>query len=219
MKSLILILIISSFAHAQESSEESFSLDDDLIAAAEEAKSAQEDPAVLNVPYQGAMSTEPQHTTIMTEGLNPCIALLLKGTTQDGKPIACLTHLNAPISQNGVPQTQDMHISQISDFYDNCHNQLLRKGLQTDTLRVMYHAAERADDSTYSAASKQQQNDINFRTFLKRKVDGGDLSDFKAVYFNTPEFNPRTLEYNIRTGKYQIKKSDMSKEILSQGEF
>lgn len=222
MQRIFLILLISSFTQAQESSEEIFSFDDDLIAAAEAAeaaKSSQQNPAVLKVPYQKALSTEPQHTIIMTEGLNPCIALLLKGTNEEGKTIVCLTHLNAPVSQNNVMQSQDAHISQISDFYDNCHTQLLRKGLQADTLQVMYHAAEKAEDSTYSTASPQQQNDINFRKLLKRKVENGDISDFKAVYFNTPQFNPRTLKYDIPAEKYQITKDDKPEEILLQGEF
>lgn len=192
----------------------------DILAAGEKLNQGPLDE--MKVAYQELRSSEPQHRIAWTEGLNPCIALLLKGTNQKGEPIVCLTHLNAPLpTTDRGPQTQAMHTEQIADFYDRCKRELVTKGLNPSSLRVLYHAAEPGTDSAYETSSKQQQNDINFRAFLNSRVAAGEIPEFRAVYKNTPEEVPRTFSYDIRRGTFRITYTspELGTDPLLEGEF
>lgn len=223
MRGVMIVIILSLFmmaGFAQEKCEipcgpGSFPDLEDIVAQTQgrRAQLASQNPSVLEVPYPEAMAAGPGHKTILTRGLDPCIPLLLAGTSADGKKLACLAHVPAP----PMEQTREWHQQILENHFNECKRQLIGQGLNPSTLRALTHARVRGDADFSKNTTPQSRNDSSMQFFLNQKKESGLISESRSVINNGAVL--RTFFYDIEAGKFRITSDADTNTALVSGEF
>ncbi len=185
----------------------------EAIMAETKPQAAPESSDMLVVPYPESRAAGPAHRTILTRGLNPCIPLLLTGTSADGRKLACLSHVPAP----PMDKPREWHQPYLENHFNDCKTQLEAQGLNPSTLRAMTHARFRGDADYLKNTTPQARNDASLQFFLNQKKESGVISEIKSVINDGAEY--RTFFYDIQTGAYRITSDDDTQTVLAGGEF
>ena len=168
-----------------------------------------------NVRFDESITSEVGQSEIFTEGLNPCIAVLMKGKDQNGKTITCLSHI--PWIPSSMKGQKDHHDQIVSRHHDTCLNDLKAKGLVESSLKVMFHAKEVSSEDSSSQTSAQL-NAASVQSYYQR-IYGVD--NVLSVYNNQSEY--RKFVYNIFDEKYEIwsdpQEKDTKPTLIISGSF
>lgn len=150
-----------------------------------------------NVPYMEVHSVRASDTPaeIYTVGLNPCVAVLYKLESEDGRPIGtCMTHMGYNTTGNG-PTNQEL----FTERHLGCVNQLNGMGVR-GKLKVLVHGKIGPTESPSTDQDRvAQQNAGNIMSILAQRSEVAGVSE---VYESSAQ--QRTLHYNLTTGAVKI---------------
>lgn len=149
----------------------------------------------------GIISEDDTEQSIETTGLKPCVGVVLEAINIDGKKVACLLHF-APQFLNHDTEVQKMHLEITDELLQEGLNQMKKAGVNTDDLSNF--RAIVSGESDYKG--KQWENmtpaERNAHNVIKVLNERG-IKNIEENY--NPELGYRTLNYNIKTGKCEIK--------------
>jgi hypothetical protein len=150
-----------------------------------------------NVPYMEAHTVRASDdpAEIYTVGLNPCVAVLYKLESEDGRPLGtCMTHMGYNGTGNG-PSNEEL----FTENHLNCVNQLNALG-ERGNLKVLVHGKIGPSESPTTDQDRvAQRNAGNILAVLAQRPEVSGVSE---VYDSSAQY--RSLHYNLLTGAVKI---------------
>ncbi len=165
---------------------------------------------IENVPYGYARTISPVSgkTEIKTDGLKPCVGLLLVCKDKNGNPIASIIHIPAKYASMSVEDYK----KEVQKLIQEAIEQMKKNGADIKTLKVVLSGRINPKEPVSTLDNfekKAQENAQMILTILGEQ----NIHDVQEHYNKKDVY--RTLTYNRETDKFTITESTVGGETLA----